>query len=228
MSRVAIGLAAVVVLGACKGEDADSGSADGPVAYIKGSLGPDGEDITGEFAVYKAVAFDQGGRFLAYLSSDPEASCDNIVDYLYTDGDPYAPDDVINGGHCNMFLAIDGYEDGLNHTWDRSMEGGTGFDAIGAGTSIACAMGSGEFVYEQRDNDDEDYFWSGRWWQGSPKDYTFAFSGSGEGGYTLDLTMSEFDGEWPYEGFDSHPASGNVSGTIEAEYCQGLATTGLF
>lgn len=212
----------LVLLGGCAGggEDDTGGSAGGDM--LTGTITPDGASHSGEVAIAKAFAFDQGGKFIVYMSSDPAATCDKVYDYLGGSDKAYDPVDIFNDGYCNMFVLMgSGYDGGVEAQDDV---------VVGAGTAIECPMGDGQWVYETRDGDDKDYFWDpeSQWWVGHPETYSYSFSGSGESGYTLDIDMSYYDGGYPYLEWENTPATGEVSGTVNAEYCQPLATLGFF
>jgi hypothetical protein len=96
-----------------------------------------------------------------------------------------------------------------------------------AGFSINCYFGDETWEYETRDSDDRDYYYQGREWLGSPAAYRYDFAPDGDD-YFIDLSMSEYNGQFPYETLESFPASGAVSGTITAERCDTLATTPIF
>ena len=212
---------------ACSGKD-DSGdeTVDSLEPKITGTVTAEGE-ASAQVAFYKAFAFDQGGKLLAYLSSSPNATCENVADYLRVSEGPYDPKDMFEGGHCNMFIIIDGDFDGsFSHTRPADS---TEPNLVAAGTSMECAMGEGQFELTRlTESDRDDYYWSGRWWQGRPNAYTYDFSGGAGSSYQLTLEMSAYDGGFIHEELDDTPAVGAVSGTIEAEWCDALGSTGLF
>jgi len=203
----------LALLACAPGEEEDLGP------FITGTITLDERGDAAEIEFFKAVAFDQGGGFIAYLSSNPAATCTNIVEYLTT-GAPVDPVDVLSGGTCNLFIKTgSGYDGGMDVTDDG---------IVGAGTSLSCHFGEGGWVYEQRDVGDVDYFWQGLEWQGHVESFSFDISGGAEAPYAMEIAMSSYNGSLIYEGLESAAASGEVSGSIEAEWCPGLATTGLF
>jgi hypothetical protein len=194
------------------------------IAYITGEVTPDHPDVTtsAEFSIYKAFAFDDGGTFMAYFSSNPEAHCGDVTQYLSVDGPKYDPVEVLSPGKCNMYIKLT--------DWDGSF---TGMDdpVLAAATSIECAMGEGSFEYTTLQSDDTDYFWTGdtaKWWQGAPHGYIWDLSGERGDRYTMDINMYEYSGAFIHEEFQKYDAFGSVEGTIEAYTCEGLASTGLF
>ena len=216
------------ILSACT-EIKDSGDAP-PVPMLTGTITPDtpapsGETVSGEFFGYQAFSFLVGEKFVSYISSNPNATCANVVSYLNITGDPYDPVNVLQPGGCNMYIEVEGFT-------------GSGYSASNditqsASSAIACAMGEGTFEMATFDSDDTDYFWvapdggPGAWWQGVPQMFSWDFSES-EDGHTLDISMSSYTGSFIYEEFASNPASGSVSGMVQAELCEGLASTGVF
>jgi hypothetical protein len=225
------------LLAGCSGkseDDSGAGADAGPEPQIVGTVTPETGGVTADFAIYKAFGFDQGGSLIMYLSSTPEASCETVTQYLNVGrGDPYDPVSVMSGGTCNMLLEVPatvGYEGEL--TWTRS-EGDGGIDEISATSAIECAMGTGAFeVTTLSENDDPDYYWTGdnaHWWQGTVVGYSLELSGGGGEPYEVSLDISTLKGGFVREGFAGNdPASGNVSGTIQAEWCTSLGSTGLF
>jgi hypothetical protein len=202
------------------------------ISYINGTITPDHPSIvtSGEMTIYKAFAFNDNGTFLAYLSSNPEAHCGDVTQYL-NDG-AFDPVEVLSPGKCNITIKLD-----WTACEDDSTEGCDSFTAtddriLSAASSIECAMGEGVFEYRKLDDQDRaDYYWTGdnaKWWQGSLKGYVWDISGVRGEGYTLDLNMYEYDGAFIHEEFDKYDATGSVQGIIEAYTCEGLASTGLF
>ena len=81
-------------------------------------------------------------------------------------------------------------------------------------------MGDGEFAWEERDNGYADYFWSGLSWTGVPTSHTTLVEAKADGGWTVTVTMTEWDGDYDHMG--EVPGSGNVSGSVAVEPCPGL------
>jgi hypothetical protein len=83
---------------------------------------------------------------------------------------------------------------------------------MGDGTVLADASGA-------------DHFWDGDaayWWQGYPTTYAWTFTADGDG-YVLEMDMSAYDGGFIYEGETEVAATGEVSGAVTAERCEGLS-----
>lgn len=202
---------------ACGGTNGAGGGSGG--AMLTGSIQPTGEEESGEVEVVNAFGFELDGRMLAYLSSNPASTCDNVAEYLSqkSSDSPYDPIEILSPGKCNMTVPVDNWDDGLS-----TSEQDENYQWSSAGTVINCAMGEGDFNLETRDEDDTDYYWTGRWWQGSPTVYEWSFSGGDGDDLVLDIVMSSYDGDFIYEGLDESPAEGEVSGTVNAQWCPGL------
>lgn len=218
-----------------KSEDETGAGAGAAEPQVVGTVQPDGESVGADFAIYHAFAFDQAGSLIMYLSSTPTATCESVSTYLNVGrGDPIDPVDVFTGGTCNMLVEVPaetvGYEGSLN--WTRSEADG-GIDEIATASVIECAMGDGAFeVTTLSDGDEPDYYWTGgtaRWWQGTVVDYSLQITGGDGSPYDVTMEIAALKGGFPHEGFSGNdPATGNVSGTIQAEWCTPLASTGLF
>lgn len=215
---------ALLLTAGCAGKTEDTG--DELIPQIVGSIQPDGAADAGNVRFYKAFAFDQGGAFLAYLSSSPKADCTTVGQYLRVGAEPYDPEAVFAPETCNMFIKIaEDYDGGIDYT--RTARDVT-IDTVGTGTAIECALGAGSFELTALENGEDDYYYSGRWWVGNPLTYRYTFSGSGEDGYTMEIELSQLDGGFVQESLEEVRATAEVNGTISAEYCTDLASTGLF
>lgn len=216
MRALHLALIALPVLTACKTEEGEDADAE---PQVSGAIAPDGEGIEAEVTIYKAFAMNAGSGFAAYLSSNPDATCASVTEYLRAEA-PYDPSDTLVGGACDIAIRIDTWEDGVG-------KAATDDPLAAAGFSINCYFGDEGWELETRDNDDRDYYWQGREWQGSPAVYSYDFSEAG-GDYTLELEMSAYNGSFIYESLEAAPASGGVTGTITAERCESIATTPFF
>lgn len=205
----------VSVLSACKGKEEDE-----LIPLITGTISPDhpSYNVSGEFEIYKAFAFDDQGTFYAYLSSNPDTHCGDVVNYLMVNGDVFNPENVLSPGKCNMMIKLSDWEGSVDVADDTT---------VSAQSAIGCAMGEGEFKYMTSGINDTDYYWTGQWWQGVPHGYQWSISGDRESGYTIDVDMYQFNGGFPQEEFDKYDAMGSVQGSIEAYICEGLVSTGL-
>jgi hypothetical protein len=186
---------------------------------------PSGDSVSGEFFGYHAFSFLVEDKFVTYISSNPNSTCSKVVDYLNINGDPYDPVDVLEPGGCNMYIEVEGFNNGSYSASNDII--------ASASSAIACAMGEGTFEMATFDADDTDYYWvaddggPGAWWQGVPQMFSWEFS-EADDGFLLDISMSSYTGAFIYEEFANNPASGTVSGTVQAEICEGLASTGVF
>ncbi len=165
--------------------------------------------LTGTVDIQKAYALAQDGHFIAYLSNNPDASCERIVRYLLPTDTPEDPSDLLVAGTCDMFMSLPNWDDGFEAEDDRL--------AL-AGFSMSCPLGEGEFVLEERDKNDIDYYWSGRWWQGHPEHYILSIAPA-TSGYTFTMYMDTYDGSLIYEGLKSFTGAGEISGILEIEEC---------
>jgi hypothetical protein len=219
--------ATVGLLAACSSKG-DSGEEEiaTDMPQITGTVTVNGE-ASAEVAFYKAFAFDQGGTLLAYFSSNPRATCSNSADYLRLNQPPYDPVDMFEPSTCNFFLKIENdYVDGYSHDQTPSSDQ---VNFATAGSVLNCAMGEGSFEFVPlSDSDEPDYNWSGRWWEGGPAVYSYNLSGGGGESYTFGIEMSAYEGSFVHEPLNDSPAAGAISGSIEAEWCDQLGSTGLF
>ncbi len=205
----------LLILVACSDKSGDEGAAAEP--QITGTIGLEGEAESGKVALYKGFGVDAGGTMMAYLSSNPDSTCGDVFDYLAADDEPYDPSGLIRGGTCDIFLHFEGYSSPLEAANDP---------LVGASTVINCAMGEGSFELETRD--DTDYYWSGRWWQGHPTQFSLGLSGGDGEGYSLDLELGAWEGNFIYEGLTRYAGAGSVSGSLDIEWCGQLGTVGVF
>ena len=154
---------------------------------------------------YRAFGFDDQETLGVYISSNENATCDMITEYLKSDGS-FDPSDVISPGRCNLFIKVSGFENG---TFQASND-----VFVSAASSIECAMGEGDILYTTLDVGDQGYYWTGKWWQGTPKVFDWSFTGDRSQSYTLDIEMSEYAGSFIREEFTNYPALGDVKGTV--------------
>lgn len=213
-------------LWACKGKEEDTGGEPDP--YIVGQIQPDVGDDAGNIRFHKAFGFNQGEVFIAYISSNPDATCENVAQYLRVGSGAYDPSEMFRPDTCNMFIKVSqDYDGGIDYS---RAEGDPSIDLVGAGTSIECALGAGDWELTTllEDDPDPDYYYSGRWWVGNPLTYRYTFSGGDGEDYTLNLELSQLDGGYVHESLEEVRATATVSGSMPAEWCEGLASTGLF
>ena len=187
---------------------------------LVGTITPDHPEVSlsADFTGYKAFAFDINNTFWTYISSNPNAYCGDVVKYLNVGSDPFDPVNVLSPGKCNMLIKLTDWQGSV------SLEN----DAVAvAATAIECAMGDGEFTLMNLDGNGKDYYWTGTWWQGAPREYRFDLEGDRDNGYVLDIEMTVLNGGFIREEFEKYEAYGTVSGVMDAYVCEGLASTGL-
>lgn len=217
-----LNLGALVLLAACnsyppKDESEDPG--------ITGKISMDERSGSSKFEVFRAFSYDTEGKFIAFLSSNSAATCEDASAYL-------SGEETVNGGQfmrggtCAMTIIIkppygfggtDFYEGS-----DRASDTG-GEVGVAANTLIECEIGNGAFKIRQEPEDDE-YWWTGKWWTGAPVDFAWKIDG-GDGDKTfIQVEMSTYSGGLPNNGQpEGIPASGEVTGSTFAEWCPGLA-----
>ncbi|MCF6287174.1 MAG: hypothetical protein L3K26_18615, partial [Candidatus Hydrogenedentes bacterium] len=93
MRSTSLGAIALLAVVGCTSEEGDDTAALGPM--ITGTIQPDGEDVSGYVEGQRAFAFDASGIFLAYISPNVNATCENVTAYLQTGVDPYDPVEVL-------------------------------------------------------------------------------------------------------------------------------------
>lgn len=187
---------------------------------LVGTITPDHPEVSlsADFTGYKAFAFDINNTFWTYISSNPNAYCGDVVKYLNVGSEPFDPVNVLSPGKCNMLIKLADWQGSV------SLEN----DAVAvAATAIECAMGEGEFTLMNLDGNGKDYYWTGTWWQGAPREYRFDLEGDRDSGYVLDIEMTVLNGGFIREEFEKYEAYGTVSGVMDAYVCEGLASTGL-
>jgi hypothetical protein len=173
----------------------------------------DGEVAT--VATHTAFGYDAGGKALLYFASSESATCADVTDFLSDDsGDPSS---IFAAGHCNIFAQI--------QDWDGSEVSYTS-DPVKVTWALNCTVGEGAWNWEER-GDDDGFYWSGRFWQGSPQAWSITASGGGGDPFVIDVEMNDYTGDYIYE-FTDMDGSGLVSGTTQVEWCETLSETAFF
>lgn len=191
-----------VFLAACAAESVDAG--------LSGDISLPDINETGSIEILSAHGLAQDGQLIAYLSSAPDVSCGQALTHLTPGDNTDDPTALFRDGHCNIFLSLQEWDEGFAATDDPLAM---------AGMSITCTLGEGDFVFEERDVGDEDYYWSGSYWQGNADAYDIAFSAA-EAGYGFEMDMTAFSGGLIYEGLEEIAGTGTVSGAQVVEECQ--------
>jgi hypothetical protein len=197
------------LLTACEKDDTgvQYGILEGEIAF------DDGE--TASIATHKAFGYDAGGKALLYFASSETATCDGVTDFLSQDsGDPSG---IFAPGYCNVFAQV--------QNWDGSEVSYTS-DPISVTWALNCTIGEGSWNWEER-GDDDGFYWSGRFWQGSPQAWSITASGGQGSPFVVDVEMNDYDGDYIYE-FVDMTGSGLVSGTTQVEWCASLSETAFF
>ncbi len=167
-----------------------------------------------DVAGLSAFATFAGNKAGVVVSPNPDSTCEDAVSYFAGGDDNFNPATVGEAGFCNLYVRIDKFESGA------TME-----DSTDATVSLNCAAGEGEWVYEERNEGYKGWYFSGPFWVGSPSAYTLSLSGDEGGELTLELTMSEYSGRFPYDedNPEADPATGDVAGGVVAEWCEDLS-----
>ena len=180
---------------------------------LTGDIALDDIDEQGEIAVLSAYGLAQDGKLIAYLSSAPDVSCADMVAHLTPGDNTDDPTTVFDDNHCNLFMSLPDWDDGFAATDDPL--------AL-AGFSITCPLGEGEFVFEERDTGDTDFYWSGPYWQGHPQSYDIAITPS-EDGYEMTMDMTDYTGHLIYESLEDYDATGITTGEMAIVECAEFA-----
>ena len=186
-------------------------------AMLSGSLTPEGHELSGDFLSYRAFGFDNQGILVVYMASNREATCESVSQYIGFDADPIDPSTIYEPQSCNLMLKTTGYEGSWEVSDDRLQS---------ASSSINCNMDEGEWEYQT--GEDRSFNWSGKLWAGFPTKYKWNISGDRDSEYILEIEMSEYEGSFPREEFSRYPANGNVTGTVQAEVCMEMGSSGHF
>jgi len=216
--NVAILMSMGFMIGAC-GDGAGAGSG----VDINGTLSisnPSGdEEASAVVDGQAAFGVTVGELAMIYVSSSPDATCGDLAGYLDSVGEAFDPSALFVQDRCNLLMLVaEGYTaDGISFV----------DDPYGATWSISCTLGSGEFVYEERDTNDWDYYWSNRHWQGNAQDWTASLSGGDGQDFAFEIAINELNGNFPYEDFTAYPATADVTGTATVEWCDDLSSAAL-
>ena len=113
----------------------------------------------GQVDIAKAFGLAHNGKFIAYLSNNEDATCEDAIEHATPSEEAKDPSGFLVPGSCDMFMSVD---------WDGAFGAENSSLAV-AGYAITCPLGDGSFVYEADNNGDYDYFWSGRWSRAIPR-----------------------------------------------------------
>lgn len=185
----------------------DTGPPDGT---FTGTLTSTDGAYTATFSAWHAFTWSDGDASLVYLAANPDASCDALVGSLLNAADP-SP--LFRQDDCNVVIQVGG-------ALPQDFVIGDGFSSS---IQLFCTFGGSGF---------EEYSgawrWNGDWYVGTAMTGNFHLE-SGATGVTGTLEVLTVDGSFPY--LTDTPAasfSGNLSGNVLGESCEGLANHPLF
>ncbi len=213
-----------VVALACSGEEAAK-AAD----VMLGTITAERAGESGMLEVQRAFTYQADGLAALFTTPHAEATCEDATAFLDNSSGgsgerAWEPNTVFVSGRCASFTVFQDY-DAAGTTVDD--------DVLGAIIALNCSMDEGEWEY---DEDEETYFYTGPYWQGSPKSvdrgatapWSASLTGGSGAAATWTLEMHDYDGDWTYENLEEAPASGTVSGGGSAEWCSGFAELAQF
>jgi len=191
---------------------------------IEGTVNVESHGHSAAIAWDTALSYASGDRLLVFLTGAQDASCSAIADYLGPNEGAVPKDGVLEGGSCTLTLVVEGWGGRSSESWGS--ESTEGYNP-GLSSVLRCDFGEGEWVLETRAGEYEDYYWSGDVWAGAPSVFSWAISDDGDG-VKLDLSFSEFDGNFPYQtDLERYPATADISGEMVTTECEDLASATL-
>lgn len=207
--RVAL---ALLMLSACEAKD-EAGS-------VSGSVNVPARTLSADVQWDAAFAYAEDGRLIAFLTGAAGASCSSVAAYLGPNDGALEKDGILEGGSCTMTIVVDEWDGDAALSWGPDETEGYN---PGLSSNLRCEFGDGTWVLETRGSGYEDYYWDGPVWTGIPDRFDWSISGDDED-ISLDLEMSSFDGNFPDEvSAERYAAEGDLSGSIEAQWCPELA-----
>ena len=200
---------------------------EGEEIMIEGTIKLHDHAFRGVVEGVRAFGYDEGDKMIAYISSNPKATCANVSEFLGPQsGEPLRPDKILKGGYCNITILVEtGWDNGFDSHWpdDESNY------SESLGSNVRCDMGEGDWVLETRGSEYEDWYWSGTTWGGPPENYNWSFSGGDGDPLKLDIRMTSYQGYFYSEAvYAVIPAEGQVEGEVTAEWCPSLANATIF
>ena len=195
---------------------------DGGANSISGTVSLPSRGHTAAIFWDTAVGYSDGSTFIAYLTGAEGASCASIAEFLGPNDGPTPKDTVLQGGSCTLMIKI---EDWTGASVESRTSGDSESFHAGLSTVLNCNFGEGEtWVKEIRNEEYEDYYWSGDYFLGSPEVFSWDISG-GEAGIMLQADFGQFDGNFPDETeFERHSASADIAGEMAVSWCEDLVT----
>jgi len=200
------------MLSACEAKD-EAGS-------VSGSVNVPARTLSADVQWDAAFAYAEDGRLIAFLTGAAGASCSSVASYLGPNDGALEKDGILEGGSCTMTIVVDEWDGDAALSWGPDETEGYN---PGLSSNLRCEFGDGTWVLETRGSGYEDYYWDGPVWTGIPDRFDWSISGDDED-ISLDLEMSSFDGNFPDEvSAERYAAEGDLSGSIEAQWCPELA-----
>jgi hypothetical protein len=174
---------------------------------------------TGKIKIRKAFGIASANKGAVYMSSNGEATCDDVVEALKKGG-TYDQSKIFKAGYCNISLGFK-YEalDGTSHT----------DDPINALWSIQCPFGDTDtWEYGKNGNGDKGYWFTGYMWQGDPIASTVSFAGEERKPFDVSVDITGYTGSFIYDDFGEFQGTGSSMGDFTVEMCDQLTQTPIW
>ena len=179
-----------------------------------GALTTDAGDVA--TAGGSGFAFDSpsNGQLAMFIPGASSATCSDVGRALSNDRE-LDPGVLTPSGTCSIFLYA-AYTAPDATTWFAGP----------ATVVLNCAFGDG--AWSQSADCDDGYCYSGHFWTGAPGTFDVTVSGGDGADYAVDVDLSLFSGQFPYESQDTAPLDGEVSGAGEASWCPDIGESAYF
>ena len=203
----------IVLLMACTGSGGKTAEGSGVAGTVSASGFEGGGAVSADVSTGAAFGVNTGGEAVLVLTPNADATCADAASWLLGDDEDWSPEAIIPEGTCGLYVR-GAYEGSL------SVED----DATAVTISLACAMDTGEWVYEERDDGDIGWYFDGAWWVGSPDTFSLSVEGGDDADYDVTLDMDGYSGSFTYdvENPDPDAATGAVGGNAPATWCPDL------
>lgn len=189
----------------------DTSPPEPPEGTVQGSLTLDDGKSTA-FAAWHAFSYANGKAAIVYLSSAPDATCEDLTGFLFQQQSP-AP--LFVAGQCNLQVVST-----APLPLDYDFASGT---KSAATYQLNCPFDSGEFSLQG-----SSWRWSGAWYVGNADGGEAHLAPSGDA-VSGTLNLTSFAGSYPYEaGTPKATVTGPLSGNVIAEPCTGLSVHPIF
>jgi hypothetical protein len=185
-----------------------------PAVRVWGTLTTEAGDVA--TAGGTGFAFDSvsNGQLALFIPGASSATCSDVGRSLANDRE-LDPGVLTPAGTCSIFLYA-AYSAPESTTWF----------AAPATVVLNCAFGEGS--WSQSADCDGGYCFSGHFWTGAPGTFEATVSGGDGADYSVDLDLSRFSGQFPYESLETSPLEGEVSGAGEAIWCPDIGESAYF